>query len=196
MNLISNCCISGYIYQFLNKQFMNPFQWCFIEPRDLIYLMTHYNRIDFNKYKLIKSIEHPNSYVLELNEYCRLKFIHYIEDKNEDFKMCNHNIKSKNIIEYINKKWKERLSRMKEPPVFLYLARTHKHSPNINTDFIKIESKFKRILICNDKELLKYNSKNILVIYDENPPQTDKNRPYDFAQRYYQKINQFINSHN
>ncbi len=196
MNLISNCCISGYIYQFLNQEFKNPFQWCFMEPTDLLWLMTHYNKLHFSSYELIKSTEHPNSYICVIDKAVKCKFIHYIEDASTTFKINNHNVKSNNIKSYIEQKYKERLSRMTEQPVFLYLSKIHKHNTDSNENFVKVKSNFKRILICDDKNMLQYNSNNLLVIYDSNIPQTDNNRPYDYANRYYKVIAGFINNRN
>ena len=193
MNLISNCCIAGYLYKIYDKQFLNPFQWCFIEPNDLILLMRKYNILNYNNIKLVKSIEHENSYVLIIDYLIKLKYIHYIEDKNVKFKKSGHNVKSSNIKDYIIKKYKERLKRMKkELPVFIYIDKLHRSSDKTTLDFINEKTKFKRILITNNHNLFKYRNDNLLIIIDTNKPQTENNRPKDYANRYYSLISKFI----
>lgn len=193
MNLISNCCIAGYLYKIYNEQFLNPFQWCFIEPTDLIKLMRKFNILNYDNIKLVKSIEHENSYVLIIDDLIKLKYIHYIEDKNVKFKKSGHNIKSSNIKDYIIKKYKERLKRMKkELPVFIYIDKLHKSSDETTLDFIHEKTKFKRILITNNQNLFKYRNDNLLIIIDTNKPQTEHNRPKDYADRYYSIISKFI----
>ena len=193
MNLISNCCVAGYLYKIYNKQFLNPFQWCFIEPKDLILLMRKYNIINYNNIDLVKSTEHKDTYVLIVDNIIKLKFIHYIEDKNVVFKKISHNVKSNKIKEYIIQKYKERLKRMfKEKPIFIYIDNLHKSTENSAWEFIKEKTKFKRILITNNHSLIKYRNENLMIIIDDNKPQTNNNRPFDYANRYSKMILNFI----
>ncbi len=192
MNLISNCCIAGYLYQQLNEEFKNPFQWCFISPSDLIFLIRNYKKINFSKTNFSISKEHKNSVICDVDSRIRLKYIHYIYDKDITFKQSNHNIKSNRIIEYSANKYKERLKRMSEKPVFLYVDKIHQSYTGDSLDFIKTETEYKKILITDDKDLLKYNSNKLLVILDTGARQTDNNRPFDYANKYGKKILEFV----
>lgn len=56
MNLISNCCLGAFIYEIKNEEFNNPFMWAMTNTDSFIYLMEHYDtinwdNIDFDKFQ-------------------------------------------------------------------------------------------------------------------------------------------------
>jgi hypothetical protein len=81
---------------------------------------------------------------------------------------------------------------MSEKPVFLYVDKIHQSYTGDSLDFIKTETEYKKILITDDKNLLKYNSNKLLVILDTGTRQTVNNRPLDYANKYGKKILEFV----
>ena len=51
MNIISNDCIGGRVYNEYNSKYENPFIWSCITTDDFIYLMDNFYSIDFYNIK-------------------------------------------------------------------------------------------------------------------------------------------------
>lgn len=193
MNLISNCCISGYIYQANNEELKNPFQWCLIEPKDFYDFITLYNKINFDKYELITSDEHKNTYKMILDKKICIKYIHYVQSNKNS--ISGHDVNSTDIIHYINEMYKRRLKRMTESPIFLYIDNIHKNNDKITEEIASTNAC--KIIITNNKNLLKYNNKNTLIILDETKRMIiGKTYPINYAAKYKSVILNFIKGHN
>lgn len=194
MNLICNCCMSGYIYQHRNEQIKNPFQWAFITPHDFLTFMQNYKNINFNNILLIPSVEHKNTYILYLDNKVKIKYIHYVYDKNYDLTIDGHNVCSNNIHDWILSTYKRRLARMKDKPIFLYIDGIHANDDNI-TKLIATQQDVCKIVITYNKDLLTYNSKNTLIIHDTSTRLIiNRTYPINYADKYKDDIIKFVES--
>lgn len=160
MNLISQNCLSGNIYQnCLKEQFSNPFIWTVIDFNSMLYLVQNWNTINFKNYELVKDDKWNFSIIID--EKVKVKYVHYKFNPNCKTPMLDNvgSIHYYKIWEYIIQKYEERLNRMlnkKEEPIFCIC--------NFNTIFpdaiyteeqLEILSKYKNVHIlrgCEHKE--------------------------------------------
>lgn len=128
MNLISNCCATGYLYkEILKQEFPNPFIWSAIVPQDVIKMIKNWNKIDFNNIKIEESFIHKReerNYRIRVDNTFDIHYTHYILSITDDIpRVDGCNIYFKNIVSFTIEKFKKRLLRksFKESPVFLIL---------------------------------------------------------------------------
>ena len=58
MNLISGNCFGGHTYKYvLCKEYENPFIWTRLYNSDLIYLIEHFNELNFINYSIEKTTQ-------------------------------------------------------------------------------------------------------------------------------------------
>lgn len=166
MNLISNNCLGGYIYQNLIKQeYKNPFIWTLFEnPDEYIELIRNWNNTNFNNYELTKRGEGlKNNFQILIDDKYTLSFIHVFFDpvKNNEEKfehtprIVGENIYSSKPWEYIVKTYQKRLDRMKKEnyTVFLYFEPNLKCSKLQELPSILEANKFKGIIFTDDKRI-------------------------------------------
>lgn len=204
MNIICNNCGGARFYQLNSIEFSNPFMWNIIFANDFIKLVKKYDSIDFYKFKVIH-LNKIKSLLNDYDEYVKEKnvigfnidssfkvyFPHYLHDEK-----CKTIIKNgvdvfyyKNI-EYCAEKYLERLQRMSEPPIFFVIAyKRHGWNKNRIKKLLKINSKYKIVLITD--EIIKYNPNNINVIYEK-----ELNKTYLFPitiiKKYAKEINLIV----
>ena len=204
MNLIGNCCISNHLANLANEGNSNPFTWIDMDFNSLLYLITHWENINWKDYELSRE-KHPyyknhNLYEIIIENKIHLKYVHYLFDKTATtLKTQPPNTYYCRIWEYIVQKYEERTKRMlarNEKPVFIT---EWEHLDYDESAFWKIEKedlKYKLVVITYNKNL-KTNNKNILVIYDPHGRGSGyagagNKFPYWFAQTYYTRIMEFI----
>ena len=123
MNLISQNCLSGNLYQwFLKEKFGNPFIWSVIDFNSMKYLIENWNTIDFREYDLVKDEKWNFSIVIDGN--VKVQYVHYLFDANSPtirYVSNPGNVYWNKIWEYIVQKYEERLDVMdhcNEHPIF------------------------------------------------------------------------------
>lgn len=121
MNIIGNSCVSAFISKYcLHQEYNNPFCWCKISFPSMFNLIAHYDTINFHNVSFTK---HNNYYIATIDNQVEVHYIHYIEDNSIDSTIFEKsNVKSPNILEYVQDKYFLRLKKMTETPVFLLAA--------------------------------------------------------------------------
>lgn len=194
MNLISNSCLGGYIYQFSNEELTNPFQWCFIEPNDFLNLIIYYNKLNYKNITFHQSSEVKSTYDVIVDNIVKLKYIHYVEKKCNVDTISGHNVITNDAKRFISNIFNRRLPRMTEQPIFIYCDNIHKNDDAITekiaaTDAIKV-------IITNNESLLKCNNDNTLIIVDKTQRMIiGKTYPIHYATKYKTIILNFVKHH-
>lgn len=156
MNVIGNSCVGAYIYKnHLKKNYENPFTWALVDFDSMLYLIKNYDKIDFNKFKLVKDDNWNFSIIVD--GHVKINYIHYKLDrtaktpttKKVDVFYCK-------IWEYIVLKYLERTKRMlclKEKPLFIFANWFDVPETNLTYDQMKILDSLKRndIICASDK---------------------------------------------
>ena len=153
MNIICNNCVGARLYEVTKQQFPNPFMWMAIDYDDYIKLIENYDNIDLSNPKFELETYKGNDYksvLITLNNDIKLHYIHYIQDdtKETPVKELNTNILYKDILSYAIQKWKNRLNRSKEEPIFLYSF--NYMTPDYPTYKIILD----KLLNINDKQIM------------------------------------------
>ena len=160
MNIISNNCVGGAIYQELNIPYNNPFMWCFITGDNFYTLIKEFDNINFNHYKILDSCldkevsEYKNTYSLYVDNKIYIHYIHYIHDINFDNPTKKSDITGKYSRDLLYKnadilcieKYNNRLSRMKEKPIFVISLTKYLGFEDIRK-CMYLNSKYKRIFL-------------------------------------------------
>ena len=177
MNIICNNCVGARLYEVTKKQFPNPFMWMTIDYDDYIKLIENYDTINLNNPKIELETYKYNDYksvLITLNNDIKLHYIHYIQDdtKEAPVKELNTNILYKDILLYASTKWKNRLNRSKEEPVFLYSFNyMHPDNPEYNiilNKLLDINDKQIMILVHEGVKIEQKIPDNIKIIYCKN----------------------------
>jgi uncharacterized protein (DUF1919 family) len=164
MNVIGNNCGSSFYYKKKNINYTNPFTWAAVTPNDMMFLIEHYDTINFNNFRLVdldpalfKNSElitkkiHLGGHIKGINvdNKITLYYTHYLSntmkcDKEAIDVYCEDNAK------YVEEKYVSRVKRMKDAPVFLIITYPHH---NWTYDDVKklseLETDKKIILITN-----------------------------------------------
>lgn len=118
MNIISNDCLGGFIYNnVLKAEYTTPFIWNRIWNDDFLYLVDNLENIDFTKYELLPTTE--NTFHLRIDNKIDVWYNHYIQDDNCKTPITGindeHNtwldVKYYKIKEYLLEKYNNRLAR-------------------------------------------------------------------------------------
>jgi len=173
MNIISNCCIGGFLYKNeFKKEFENPFIWSAISFDSFIKLMDNYYTINYNNIMMEVNKIH-GGYNLIIDNSVKVQYIHYRFNKN--FKkptVKGVNIYYCRIWKYIVEKYKQRLKRMltnNEQPIWV-MKDTFWDFTSENCKLLLEKHKDKHIILCTkDPELKCYESSNIKIILDDDP---------------------------
>lgn len=136
MNLISNTCVGACLYKCLNMNYGNPFCWNFIDFNSMYYLIENFENINFLDFTLIKDAKWNFSIIIE--NKIKIQYVHYKFDKNATkIKIVKADVFYNKIWEYIVEKYKERLKRMNEKPIFI-IASIHKYHYYTEPEIYKI----------------------------------------------------------
>lgn len=177
MNIICNNCVGARLYEVTKQQFPNPFMWMSIDYDDFIKLIENYDSIDFNNPTFELETYKNNDYesvLVILDNDIKLHYIHYIQDNSKDtpVKELNTNILYKDILLYASIKWKNRLNRSKEEPIFLYsfnyMLPEYTTYKIILDKLLNIKDKQVMILIHEGITIDREISNNIKIVYCKN----------------------------
>ncbi len=160
MNIISNNCVGGSIYQELNMQYQNPFVWCFITGNNFFKLINEYDSIDFNNIKVLNSVldkdikEYDNTYSINIDDKIYAHYIHYIKDDNYDVPTKKSDITGEHSRDILYKdakllcvnNYNKRLLRMNEAPIFIISLSKYSTWDDIR-NCMYLKSKYKRIIL-------------------------------------------------
>lgn len=113
-NLISQNCLNGGLYHFLNEKYGNPFMWVVIDFNSMLYMIQNWDNIDFENYELVKDDKWNFSIIIE--DKIKIQYVHYKQNPNFTIpqKTGPGDICYYKIWEFIVQKYEERLKRMKE----------------------------------------------------------------------------------
>lgn len=171
MNIISNNCLSGFLYKdFLKQEFGNPFVWSVIDFKSMLYLVQNYDKINFRNYKLVKDKNWNFSIIID--EHVKIQYVHYKFSPTATTIIHNPMIAGEvfynKIWEYIIAVYDKRLTRMSEKPIFCIM--------NFNTIFPDA------IYTNEELEILsKYENVKILKGYE-------KMEPFIASKNFYDKM--------
>ena len=175
MNIISNTCIGAYITRDILKQkYCNPFCWNIIDYVSMVNLINQYDQLKVLPVNSFRNANNNYATILISNNIT-IQYVHIKEklfqsivnktQPNED------NIFVENCATYAIEKYKERLQRMTEPPVFiLQVQSNHPITGNIQQLHHLINTvKTTYHIIIVTKEKLSIQSKNIHILneFDE-----------------------------
>lgn len=200
MNVIGNNCIGAYFMNEWKEEYKNPFIWHILLFNDMLNLIKNYDNINFLDYEIAKSELKPgylNTFKLLVNNKITIHYPHYKFKADENVpKVIHVDVYYNKIWEYVVKKYEKRLLRMTEKPCFLIIdghgsgiGKWCEYTKEQDEQLLQLETLHKIVLITKYKELLKYNSKNKLVIYDTSNRAND---PSYYAKLYRQIIKDFI----
>ena len=126
MNIVSHNCLGGYLYNNVMKiPYENPFIWTVIDYNSMFNLITKWNDINFNNFKLDKD-QNWNFYII-IDNLVKIQFVHYKFDPKAKIiignreKVIGDTVYYCKIWEYIIEKYIIRLKRMleqNEEPIF------------------------------------------------------------------------------
>jgi len=201
MNIISNNCVGGFLYNLNKEKYKNPFIWMRITGESLKTLITQYDKIDFRNYELQKDNKW-NMYIIVDNKL-KIHYSHYKFNKDYDkptkVKDC---IMYNKIWEYVIEKYEKHISVMNEAPVFVIDAWEgmyndekeqfkEKSTKEFLNELLKNEFQYKIIIIHPYKDLV-LSKKNVYLIYDEfiSGQWSDT---HGVAERHYKEIMEIIN---
>jgi uncharacterized protein (DUF1919 family) len=176
MNIISNNCVGGFLYNIRKEEYKNPFIWMRITGESLKQLVLNYDKINFNNYELTKDKNWNFSIIVD--NIVQIHYSHYKFDAkcNKPIKV-NNEIKYNKIWEYIVAKYEERLKKMTETPIFvldvwygMYNDQPNEFNENSTKDFLcdllTHEFKYKTIIIHPYNDLTT-TKQNVYLIYDK-----------------------------
>ena len=121
MNIISNNCVGGFLYNIKKEKYKNPFIWMRVTGESLKHLILDYDKIDFTNYELTK--DNNWNFSIIVDNYITIHYSHYKFDAkyNKPTKVDNC-IRSNKIWEYIIEKYEVRCKEMVEKPIFVIEA--------------------------------------------------------------------------
>ena len=124
MNLITNRCLGAYIYRdILKESYKNPFIWTGIPYTDFTTLFESYSTLDFNNTRI--GADDPKSlkgFYLVIDGKVKVEYSHVLFEWSANYPIQRgNNIYYNKPWEYIADKYAERLKRMIEPPVFMFM---------------------------------------------------------------------------
>ena len=173
MNIVSNNCIGGRLYEVRNEQFANQFIWARILHSDFIYLINNFDNIDFSNVSFnleyYKSKDYQNV-ICKLDNKISMHFTHYVYNENYETPYKKDlDVLYKNILEYSKDKYFNRLKRMSGKPIFVYSfngvnSKSEEYIKRIH-DVLKIKDKKIYIIAYKSVEINSEIPENIKIIY-------------------------------
>lgn len=184
MNLICNNCGGAYLYKLLNKPYSNPFMWCCIFSDDMLRLISEYEHIDFNKYKLIQLTKdiadynnytdfRPNMFGIELDSKVKVFYTHYLAGYQKTPTTIGPDVFYFRNYVYVYNKFVSRLQRFLKSsaqPSFMVLTyRRHGWTSEKIQHLLAIRTKYKMAVITDEPDAVTDNpSTTILHVPDLN----------------------------
>jgi len=158
--LISADCTASTVYKSIRKKYTNPITNVFIKIDEYIKLIENYDTLNFDNFKPIINPDDISDYDKQVFKYNIL-----IDDKV--FISFPYECDEKLMIE----KYLRRLERYKSKEyeiVFVFTQREYVTEEDL-MKFINVKTNHKKILFTKIKELEKYNTDNLSIIYDDAP---------------------------
>lgn len=175
-NIIANNCIGGFLYKYANKQYPNPFMWTAMYFNDFLYLIQHYDHINFDEYSIVKHETDKRLFNINIADKITLRCPHWLFDPSykKPTLVSKIDIKYCRIWLYINEKYTKRLERLKmntEKPVFIldckdWLKCDENCVKQLLENYEMIPHTLYVIVPWNKYDKIVKN--NIHIIYDEN----------------------------
>ncbi len=180
MNIISNNCAAGFLYKKYKAEYNNPFMCAFIDPKDYMYLIKNYNKINYKNYSIISLpkdlCKNNNSITKKIDVGCSILgikidnsisayYTHYLENEMKDkIHEDAANVFVNDVEKYVIEKYITRVERMNEKPIFLVIGYAHHNwNKELLEELCNLENE-KIILITNETLTPKPNVK---IIYDD-----------------------------
>lgn len=186
MNIISNNCTAGFIYKnVLKTEYQHPFIWCRFFNDDFLYLIQHYDSINFHNYEIgkygAKLHNKTNPFYIRVNDKVSIHYTHYYFDSTASTPITtkSHDILYNKIWELIVSNYKKRLERLNGKPSFIFnddesysIYGANKTWINIIPNLIKLAQHIdnKCVIISNKYKPMQEN--NLLILNADNiwPP--------------------------
>lgn len=197
MNIISNCCLGGFVYKdVLKQQFANPFIWAWLNQEDVVYLVQNFDKINFKNYELSTYNNLPLNdevcFQMIIDDKIKIIYSHYQFIKNKDTLEIDRKrnmVYYNRIWEYVVAKYNERLERMcseNKSPVFL-ICDNREGCGTFSKTQIEILSKAKyKVMFFSRYDYSQFNNENFLFI------QHDGNDIIQIKEKYKNEILDFI----
>ena len=186
MFVIGNNCCGGYVYNYLNEQYNNPFIWQRTTFDSMYYIMNNFDKINWNDYEFEKSTSKQYTFNIRVGNEIKIHYSHYVFDPNANEPIKDRNFDKKKydywmgdirycrIWELINEKYlnrTERMKKLKEDPVFIIMddegwVKEPSKYKTIN-DIINSTCKYKRIVFTQNRNL-KSSNNLCKIIYVKN----------------------------
>lgn len=176
MNIISNNCVGGFLYNLKHEKYNNPFIWMRITGESLKHLILNYDDINFSNYELKK--DNNWNFSIIVDDCIEIHYSHYKFDASYNTPTkVGDSIRYCKIWEYIAAKYETRYQKMDNPPIFvidawdgMYNDQPTEFSEKSTKDFVnnllRNEFNHKTVIIHPYKELTT-SSPNAYLIYDE-----------------------------
>lgn len=197
-NIVSNCCLGGHLYRTQGWLYNNPFMWCAILYSSIMTLITKWDDIDFTKVHLVAGdwTKYVNNkyFKLIIDNMIEVHYTHYIKDERYAIPHIEDvDVHYADIDKYITEKYIERLERMSEPPIFVILDELpyYDYTHDNLKALLEAHSNYKIVCITRHIDLLDYNDRNHLCIYDDTVRCDARHCPIYYT-KYGNKINEFI----
>ena len=145
MNIVSNNCLGGYAFNILEMQHQNPFAFCTIFDDDFIYIMEHFNEINWSNIEILPvtrehldSLRHQEAwhiisrfkdhkfsnsrrfFYVRVDDKVNIHMVHvYERDGIVGCKKYRTSVATDDARTYIYNQWMRRLERMTEKPTYV-----------------------------------------------------------------------------
>lgn len=170
MNIIGNSCCSSYIVKnYINESFANPFTWCSVTEADIVYVIRHYDDIDWMNFRadLYKNNTFNNYNVyMVIDDKIIIKYPHYILSKT-DTMVSGVNVMSKDILKWSTEKYIERVKRMLIAPKPIYVIGGTWDDQKISLSTKHTYANDQHIIIADEPSIVHDNYKLANVIYNK-----------------------------
>lgn len=188
-NLISNNCVGGRYYERKNG-FTNPFIWNSIKYKDFVYLIKHFDKINFKNIKsgfakneIYREKNTENIPYLLLDNKIKIYYIHHYfneehlskkvfrNKKSEDnfnkgiLNKVEYDIAGNDILEYLEKCWFKRLNKMNfsNKNIFVYWDGPDYTENNNISELFKLKGNYK-IIVISDNDYSNLQDKNHIFL--------------------------------
>lgn len=173
MNIIANDCVGGELYKAYDEQYKNPFIWNVIPMDDYIKLVCLYDYIDFSNVEYFETSNYAFPWYmsgLRIDNCVNIYYPHHMRLKGyplltkEVVKSTGQNgVFYEHMDDYLIKKYKERIERMTEKPIFVF-SQENRNSKDDLKKLLKCAENRKMIFLTSDSELIDESRKNICYI--------------------------------
>ena len=207
MNLVANSCIGGYLYRLNSEAFSNPFMWAMLKCNDMIKCINGFNKVNWGNIKLTEDIDNPlpnrHTYNVTVDNEFTIHYTHYLlNHKYNEPTRLGVDVHGSSIYEYVVDKYLSRVRRMINngtQPVFVILCAEFMRYDFSLSNCVKLinetnTAQYHKILLCNHPSLLDYQSDTVHIFVDEHPANQGKYNTKWFANEYYERIMNIVNS--